>query len=65
MVNSCVGVLTWTSWWPPVSDIGTTAMPPALETGHALPQAQEVEYRTSSPSKVGFVAVEGPARWRG
>ena len=29
MVNSGVGVLTWTSWWPPVSDIGTTAMPPA------------------------------------
>jgi hypothetical protein len=29
MVNSCVGVLTWTSWWPPVSDIGTTATPPA------------------------------------
>ena len=65
MVNSCVGVLTWTSWWPPGSDIGTTAMPPApCNRSRASPGA-EVEYRTSSPSKVGFVAVEGPARWRG
>ena len=65
MVNFRVGVLTWTSWWPPVSDIGTTAMPPAPWNRSRASQAQEVEYRTSSPSKVGFVAVEGPARWRG
>jgi len=28
VINSRLGVLTWTSWWSPVS-IGTTAMPPA------------------------------------
>jgi hypothetical protein len=61
VVNSCLGAVTWTSWWLPVSnwDDGNAADP---WNGHALPQALEVEDRPSPerhrwwPSRVGRTA---------
>jgi hypothetical protein len=44
VINFRVGAFTWTSWWLPCfhRDDGNAA---ALETGHALPQAHEVDHR--------------------
>src|SRR5215218_3500943 len=56
MWSTSLGALTRTSWWPPFRMGRWHCRRP--RTGHALPQAHEVEH-DPSPSGVGRMAAEG------